>query len=89
MGEVFNLGLQIADKCISDTPIDCKSIACIFLINIFFCEYYGLVINVYEIASHKLVPMRQDIRGMETTCALSINIISNYEKLVPDPQGWP
>ena len=27
-------------------------------------EYYGLVINVYEIASHKLVPMVQSIRWM-------------------------
>ena len=34
---------------------------------IFFREYYGLVINVLKIASHKLVPTVQDIRRMETT----------------------
>ena len=33
------------------------------------------MINVCEIASHKLVPMTQDIRGMGTTCALSMKIV--------------
>ena len=41
----------------------------------FLCEYYGLVINVHEIALHKLVPVVQDIREMKYTCALSIIMI--------------
>ena len=40
----WDLGHQIAGKCISDTLSDCRSIACTSLINIFFQDYHGLLI---------------------------------------------
>ena len=46
----------------------------------FFHEYYGLVISVHKIASHKLAPKAQDIKGMETTCASSINMVGTIVK---------
>ena len=48
----------------------------------FFHEYYGLVINVREIASHKLVLVAQDIRGMETTFLLSYATLMAGHKIM-------
>ena len=38
------------------------------------------MISVHKIASHKLAPKAQDIKGMETTCGLSINIVGTIVK---------
>ena len=40
----WNLGLQIAGKCISNSLSDCISIACISLINVIFSREYRLKI---------------------------------------------
>ena len=66
---------------ISSTLSDCRSIDCTSLINLIFSrECYGLMINVHEIASHKLVSMAQDIRGMEATCASSVSMVGTIIK---------
>ena len=47
---------------------------------IFSRDYYGSVISVLEIGSHKLVTMAQDIRGKETTCTSSIIMVGTFIK---------
>ena len=48
--------------------------------SVFSRQYYSLVINAHKIASHRLVPMTQNIKGMENTCALAINMIETIIK---------
>ena len=45
---------------------NCRSIACALLTNVIFSrEYYGLVVNVHKIASHKVVTMVRDSNTQE------------------------
>ena len=76
----WSLGLQIAESIISDTFFWLQKYSLYILDKHFPHHYYGLVINAHEIASHRLVPMMQNIDGMENSCALAINMIGTIIK---------